>query len=69
MLVINYCLRPQITDQVEFGEYKGRLSDWETERHRQKYEFTITEDDPYADERVDSANSTVCICTTILSKI
>ncbi|KAL4217273.1 hypothetical protein ACF0H5_023724 [Mactra antiquata] len=44
----------EVTDQVEYGEYKERLSEWESERMRQKYEFTITENDLDADKRIGS---------------
>jgi len=43
-----------VTDQVEYNDYKNRLAEWDAERMRQKYEFTITENDLDADKRVGS---------------
>ena len=34
-----------MTDETEMAEHKEKLSDWEKEKERQKYEFTITESD------------------------
>ncbi|OWF45565.1 hypothetical protein KP79_PYT24425 [Mizuhopecten yessoensis] len=42
----------EVTDEVELRDYKKRLQNWEKERERQKYEFTITEDDLDADKRL-----------------
>lgn len=46
---------------MEYGEYKARLADWEAERRRQKYEFTITEDDLDADKRIGSPEIVVSV--------
>ena len=48
-----------MTDQVEYNDYKNRLAEWEAERLRQKYEFTITENDLDADKRIGSPEITV----------
>ncbi|XP_060587307.1 cilia- and flagella-associated protein 65-like isoform X2 [Ruditapes philippinarum] len=48
----------EVTDQVEYGNYQNRLKEWDDERLRQKYEFTITEDDLDADKRVGSPEIT-----------
>lgn len=48
----------EVTDLVEFTKYRERLADWEKERDRQKYEFTITEHDLDADKRVGSPEVT-----------
>ncbi|XP_064646085.1 cilia- and flagella-associated protein 65-like isoform X2 [Lineus longissimus] len=40
----------EVTDETEMSNYRKRLNDWENEKERQKYEFTITEKDPHADE-------------------
>ncbi|XP_052814504.1 cilia- and flagella-associated protein 65-like isoform X2 [Mya arenaria] len=48
----------EVTDQVEFNQYKDRLTEWEAERMRQKYEFTITEEDLDADKRIGSPEVT-----------
>ena len=37
----------------ERDEYEGQLAAWEAEKERQKVEFTITENDPYADLRIE----------------
>ena len=49
----------QVTDDVEYGEYRQRLADWEHERERQKHEFVITENDLDADMRLGSPEITV----------
>ena len=48
-----------MTDDVEYGQYRQRLTDWEHERERQKQEFVITENDLDADMRLDSPEITV----------
>ncbi|KAH3749495.1 hypothetical protein DPMN_183993, partial [Dreissena polymorpha] len=48
----------EVTDQVEYNDYKNRLAEWEAERLRQKYEFTITENDLDADKRIGSPEIT-----------
>ncbi|XP_052080289.1 cilia- and flagella-associated protein 65-like [Mytilus californianus] len=42
----------EVTDEVENRAYKQRLQDWEEEKRRQTYEFTITENDLEADQRL-----------------
>ncbi|XP_076088229.1 cilia- and flagella-associated protein 65-like isoform X2 [Mytilus galloprovincialis] len=42
----------EITDEVENRAYKQRLQDWNEEKRRQTYEFTITENDLDADQRL-----------------
>ncbi|XP_070569847.1 cilia- and flagella-associated protein 65-like [Ptychodera flava] len=41
----------EITDETEMAEYRRELADWEAEKERQKYEFTITEKDLQKRER------------------
>ncbi|XP_053386703.1 cilia- and flagella-associated protein 65-like isoform X2 [Mercenaria mercenaria] len=48
----------EVTDQVEYGNYKMKLKEWDDERLRQKYEFTITENDLDADKRIGSPEVT-----------
>lgn len=48
----------EVTDEVEYGEYKEKLNEWQAERMRQKYEFTITENDLDADRRIGSPEVT-----------
>ncbi|XP_019617941.1 PREDICTED: cilia- and flagella-associated protein 65-like [Branchiostoma belcheri] len=40
----------EVTDETEMAKYKKELKKWEAEKERQKYEFTITEDNLTADE-------------------
>ncbi len=42
----------QVTNLTEYHTYRSELVAWETERQRQKVEFTITDKDPYADRRI-----------------
>ncbi|PIK59519.1 putative coiled-coil domain-containing protein [Apostichopus japonicus] len=45
----------EITDEQVVSEFQAELADWEKERERQKYEFTITEDsmrEPASRERL-----------------
>ncbi|CAC5365950.1 unnamed protein product [Mytilus coruscus] len=42
----------EVTDEVENRAYKQRLQDWEEEKRRQTYEFTVTENDLNADQRL-----------------
>ena len=39
----------QVTDEVENRAYKKKLQEWEDEKRRQTYEFTVTEHDMDAD--------------------
>ena len=45
----------EVMDDSEMANYHKQLAKWEKERERQKVEFTITEKDLHADERVGSA--------------
>lgn len=45
----------QVTNMTEYNDYISSLNAWETERQRQRVEFTITEDDMDADLRIPSA--------------
>ncbi|XP_064598008.1 LOW QUALITY PROTEIN: cilia- and flagella-associated protein 65-like [Liolophura sinensis] len=42
----------EITDESEMKKYRTKMAEWEREKERQMYEFTITEDDLDADKRV-----------------
>ncbi|XP_069108657.1 cilia- and flagella-associated protein 65-like isoform X1 [Argopecten irradians] len=45
----------EVTDEVEMREFNTKLQKWEKERERQKYEFTITENDLDADKRLPNS--------------
>ncbi|CAH1790082.1 unnamed protein product [Owenia fusiformis] len=42
----------EVTDETEMAKYNKKLAAWEKENERQKYEFTITENDLNADQRL-----------------
>ena len=48
---LKYHIVLQVTNLTEFHTYRSELVAWETERQRQRVEFTVTEKDPYADMR------------------
>ncbi|XP_071792552.1 cilia- and flagella-associated protein 65-like [Asterias amurensis] len=54
----------EVTDETEMAEYKEKLSDWEKEKERQKYEFTITESDTLK----EPPKSSTKLCRTVSSK-
>ena len=56
----------QVTNLSEYDTYRSNMVAWEREKERQSVEFTITEDDPYADGRVRENPEVGCL--SILGK-
>ena len=44
----------QVADETVMAEYWKALAEWEAEKERQKYEFTITE---YRDDTMESVST------------
>lgn len=42
----------EVTDETQMSKYRKKLKEWEEEKHRQMYEFTITEKNLNADKTV-----------------